>query len=363
MLSHFLRQKKLLGFLFLLIFAGIAISTLWPFDFYSANGVNWISGRSGLHFSAPGVLLSVSPLLVPASAEKNPASIELWLRSDEIWSRRTILSFYDPTNASQLVIRQWNGGLLISRDSPANSGAAVAEKIYVKNLFQRGQPVFLTITSNPTGTDIFANAVRKQSFSNFQIRASDLSGQLIVGTAPASFSPWRGELYLVSLYDSALTPPEVRLGYDSLSTPSAPSLEAPSLLAQYSFSESSGRITRSSVPSAPDLQMPENFFLPRKGFLQLPSSQYEATWTYFRDLLTNVLGFLPFGFLLCACLANTRLSRFAVLYSFLSGAVFSFFIELLQGYIPQRDSGLTDVITNSLGAVLGALLARRLRRN
>src|SRR5262249_26311481 len=83
---------------------------------------------------------------------------------------------------------------------------------------------------------------------------------------------------------------------------------------------------------------------------------------YYRDAFLNVLGFVPFGFLLCAWLCNTRLARPAVLYSFYAGLLFSFLIELIQGYIPQRDSGFNDVITNSLGALLGAFLLRVLNR-
>lgn len=363
MLSRFFHQKKLLGFLFLLIFVGIAVATLWPFNFFLKNGANWIPDRNGIHFSGPGILLSASPLVVPAPVINNSVSIELWLRSDEIWFRRAVLAFYNPSSASQLVIRQWNGGLLISRDSIANPGGAAVEKIYVKDLFRRGHPLFLTITSSPAGTVVYVNAVQKQFFPNFHIHAGDLSGQLIVGSAPASFNPWRGDLYSISLYASAFSAQEVRVRYDALSGTSAPSPQTQTLLAQYSFTESSGRITRSSVATAPNLEMPEGFFPPHKPFLQAPLNQYEATWTYYRDLLANILGFVPFGFLLYAYLANTRFARLAVLYSFLSGAAFSFLIELLQGYIPQRDSGFNDVITNGFGALLGALLARRLRRD
>jgi VanZ family protein len=36
----------------------------------------------------------------------------------------------------------------------------------------------------------------------------------------------------------------------------------------------------------------------------------------------------------------------------------SFIIEVLQAYIPRRVSATTDIITNSLGAFIGAAIAR-----
>lgn len=78
-------------------------------------------------------------------------------------------------------------------------------------------------------------------------------------------------------------------------------------------------------------------------------------------MLLNVIGFVPFGFLLCAWLGNTSAACHSVLYSYVAGALFSFFVEFVQGYIPQRDSGFNDIITNSFGALLGALLLRVLK--
>ena len=360
LLRYFFSQKKLLVILFLFVFAGITAATLWPFDFFPSNGANWIPNRSGIHFSKPGILVGASPLLAPNPG--NFGSVELWLRSDETWSSRCIVALYDPSSSHRLFVRQWNGGLLVSRDFSRNPDSTTPQRIYTKRLFQRGAPLFLTITSGTSGTTIYANGEQKQFFPNFQMRAGDLSGQLVLGTSPVDFSPWRGDLYFLSFYASALSPEEVRLHYDSISTTNfVPSPGPATPFAQYSFSESSGRIAHSYVTSAPDLQIPKEFSVPDKPILQPPLARYETTLAYYRDAVANVVGFVPFGFLLCAYFSNTRFARFAIFCTFLSGALFSFLIEIAQAYIPQRDSGLNDVITNSLGALLGALLARRLQ--
>jgi len=363
LLPNFFGQKKLLLTLFSFISVGIVIATLWPFDFHPPNGASWIPNRNGIHFSQPaGIAVSASPLLIPSASTKNSVTIELWLRSDEIWSSRTALAIYNPSRGVPFLIRQWDGGLSISRDSLDSPGSAIGDKIYAKRIFQRGVPLLLTITSSPSGTLVYVNAAQKQSFPSYQIRAGDLSGQIILGTAPDSFAPWRGDIYFVALYASALSPEEIRLHFDCLSRSSPASHGSDSLLAQYSFAESSGSVVSSSLRAAPNLQIPKTFFLPYKPILQSPLAHYEATKNYFYGAFLNIVGFVPFGILLCAYLANTRFARFAVLHSFLSGAAFSFIIELIQGYIPQRDSGFNDVITNSLGALLGAVLARSMQR-
>lgn len=69
----------------------------------------------------------------------------------------------------------------------------------------------------------------------------------------------------------------------------------------------------------------------------------------------NVLLFIPFGFGLGERLRERGKSKTAALLTtYLCGALLSYFVEFLQIYIPLRDSGWTDVITNSAGALVGA---------
>jgi glycopeptide antibiotics resistance protein len=76
----------------------------------------------------------------------------------------------------------------------------------------------------------------------------------------------------------------------------------------------------------------------------------------FADAFLNVLLFVPFGFGLAEKLRERGVSRRMVLVSALVwGAVFSYTIEFLQLYIPERDSGWEDVFTNGSGALMGAI--------
>jgi VanZ family protein len=75
------------------------------------------------------------------------------------------------------------------------------------------------------------------------------------------------------------------------------------------------------------------------------------------DVLLNILLFVPLGFGVGSELRRRNRSvpsTFA--WSLLAGALVSYSVEILQIYVPPRDSGWEDVINNSLGSGLGSLL-------
>jgi glycopeptide antibiotics resistance protein len=77
-----------------------------------------------------------------------------------------------------------------------------------------------------------------------------------------------------------------------------------------------------------------------------------------KDVLINIGGFVPLGFFFCAYFATIHSWRRAAITTILLGASTSLAIEILQLYIPSRDSGMMDVITNTTGTVLGVALER-----
>ena len=89
------------------------------------------------------------------------------------------------------------------------------------------------------------------------------------------------------------------------------------------------------------------------AFLSLPWPRY---WTAF-DLVANLLGYLPLGFLLLtAQIRQGRASGAAGLRAVLAAGSLSLLLELVQNGLPSRVASNVDVAVNIAGAALGAVL-------
>ena len=75
------------------------------------------------------------------------------------------------------------------------------------------------------------------------------------------------------------------------------------------------------------------------------------------DFFLNVLLFVPFGFGISAQVGKRGGPRWkAFLWSLFVGACTTYLVELLQLYVPGRDSGWEDTISNTAGSVGGFIL-------
>ena len=128
--------------------------------------------------------------------------------------------------------------------------------------------------------------------------------------------------------------------------------------ALYTFEERAGDVVHNQIASGPDLTIPESFHIPYKPLLKAPWKEFYLNQSYLQDVLVNIAGFIPFGFFFCMYFSSGPASRRTVAATIILGAVFSLTIEVLQVYIPMRDSGTTDILTNTLGTTIGAMLYR-----
>jgi VanZ family protein len=353
-----LQEKKRLGILCCIVIAGVLVCTLWPFDPFPSNQVSWLSGGNGIRFGRHGILLSREPLRAESAHGREVCSLELLLQPADTDGGYTILNFYTSGNPKQFRVRQWTDGLLVSRSVLDASKNTKNQKFDVDHAFQPGKLLLITMTSGPEGTIVYLNGRQARVLPKFIFTKSDLSGQIVIGTSAIEYHPWRGEIRGLAVYSKELAPDEVLRNYENWTARGDAGEDLKGTIARYTFTERTGDEIHNTVASGTDLEIPRSFFIPYKPMLESPAKEFEANRTYLKDLLLNIAGFVPVGFLVCAYLGVTGSGKHAIVYAILVGGILSFVIEVLQFYIPSRGSGITDIVTNTLGAALGALLAR-----
>lgn len=340
----------------LTVLAVILVAGLWPFNPFPANNVAWLKNRNGLSFGTNPVVLSRSPLNF-ADPRWSSISVEIWLQPTDRWRIITFLSIYTPENPEQFRMMYDQNIFLIRRNRRDTKGQWVDTAIGVDNAVFPNTPLFVTITSGPQGSAMYFNGKLARVFPAYLLSGRDLSGQLVFGTSPFSKQTWHGEWRGLAIYGAELSPADVLAHYQKWTEGQQTEL-AKELVptAVYDFHEGTGDTIHDLAGTAPDLFIPKHYSVPHKGILQWPWDEYHPDLSVAADIAVNIAGFVPVGFLLCAFLVSSTRNQRPVLTTVVIGALISLTIEFLQVYIPQRSSGMTDIVTNSLGTAMGAIL-------
>lgn len=363
-------RKNVLGVLCLFITGGIVLAGLWPFNFWPENKVRWLQDRSGLQFYGQGIVYSPNPFFQPADIPMTSMTIETWVQPDKetfsylpqlltIWNRRT---------SEYLSIGQWQSHLVIQSRMLNLKKKRVLQKVGVENALQEKQRRFLTITSNETGTNIYIDGRLEENSRNYFIIPSmdkiTSSNFLILGNSSTGQQHWMGSLLGLAIYNQSLTGEQISQHFQKWQEGEKSSLlTEKGLIALYSFDERSGEHIHDLL-NRHHLLMPRHFQALQKRILVPPWKDFRFNRSYLTDILTNILGFIPFGFLLPAYLRMRKpQSNFRLFLTtpVIAGCI-SLSIELIQIYLPTRSSQLMDVITNILGAAMGVALFFKTRK-
>jgi len=188
-----------------------------------------------------------------------------------------------------------------------------------------------------------------------------LSGTLIVGDAPRQPDSFRGKIGGLAIYSAELSAADVSADYRRWAQYDGPDVSAiRPYLALYLFNEGAGRVIHNHAGPAGVLVIPEKYTVLDKIALEPFWTEFDLTEEYWRGNLKNVIGFVPVGFVFYAYFAIARRMRRPVLLTIMVGLLISFTIEGLQAFLPTRDSGTTDILTNTIGTWLGVLFFQML---
>lgn len=353
-------EQKPLAILCVLALLALLCATMWPFDPHPHNDVAWSPGADGVRFDGSGIVLSDGALRPAEGADAGDAcAIEIYLRPLTLQESGTFLTFSSDGNPDAIFLSQWRESLLIYRSTPARWHAPRLALLGVNHVLHPDQLVLATISSGPDGTSVYIDGKFAKRDPHFHIRRNDLYRQIVLGNSPSNFKVWKGEIHGLAIYNEKISPADAAAHFAEWNGASrlSPGEDGSHLLVRYVFHERGGSIIHNEVASAPALTIPAHFFIPRKAQLASVGSQFEWAANYRRDVIENIIGFMPLGFVLCGFFALSRSRGRAILISTLCGGLLSFSIEFLQYYIPKRDSGWTDVVTNTTGTLLGAMIA------
>jgi VanZ family protein len=348
-------QKILLLAICLCVLSSILVAGLWPFH-APKNEVRWITGGSGLFLGKNGSIVSMNPFKARGLQGANSCTLEIGLQPTHLDSEGVILSFYWPEQeVTSLVLRQLGEGLVLEHQS----GSGMKLERYVGGVFRETNPILLTITSGDGGTSTYVEGMFIHKLQDLTISNRDITGQLLIGNAASRSGTWSGQVDKLSIYGGELSPAEVSRNFVQWRNGRKVEAASRGVVASYAFNEGVGRVIHNQVDSATDLIIPQHFFVIHKNFLERPWTEFHPPWSsYLTNVAINILGFIPLGFFFCAYFSQIQKVENAAAVTVAFGFVLSLIIEVLQAFLPTRASGMTDLVTNTLGTAVGVMAFR-----
>lgn len=340
---------------------------LWPFH-SPHNDVSWLSYSDGLRFGAHGTVIGPAARRMENAGAGASGSLEISLQPRETWVSSTILTLDAPDGSHRLSVRQSEPDLELRIGTPAKPDSGKSSSFFVAKVFRRPGRVFLTIASGAHGTAIYIDGTLARTAPNFRISNGEFAGRLILGDSPSQPDGWPGRLFGLAIYDEVLTAAEVQRHFRTWTQMDRPEISAADRnIGLYLFQERGGKIVHDTSGAGVNLHIPEKYVVVDKVFLEPFWKEFSMSRSYWDSIPKNIVGFVPLGFCFYAALSSRKLRR-AAMATVILGFLVSLTIEILQAYLPTRDSGTTDLITNTLGTYVGValwpalwpLLARRL---
>ncbi len=356
-------DKKILFILCPLYALGLLCVGLWPFNFWPENKVAWLKDRNGVHFYGQGIIFS-EPVVnssKPPFFYGGPVTLEICLQPDREpdSSLPHIFSLYDGKESEIFFLAQWKSGLVLQTRILQPHGRRSYKAGGIKDALRKGQGRVITITADQQGTNVYLDGKLEEAFPPYSFipKNGTTPNQIILGNSPIGKDSWAGNIYGLAVYNRSLTADQVFHHFQNWANGKiASSPEKGSQVAIYLFNERAGTRIHDQINHL-DLLMPPRFIVPQKNILVPPWEDFRLTFSFFQDVMINILGFIPLGFLITA-LTRKRITScpHSVITVILLGSFLSLTIELIQVYLPNRYSQLMDVFTNTLGTVLGIIL-------
>jgi VanZ family protein len=333
------------------------IAGLWPLH-VPRNQVSWLKNDSGLSFGHYGSIVSSGVFPDNDSMGDSSCSLEIWLQPRVADARKTVLSF-DRSTAPRtpFSLHQDKDGLRIEQHNVDDRGIGRTAWFMVDHVFREKKPVFVTITLGKEVTSVYLDGVLAKVSPILGVSTNNFTGRLVIADSPTAHDSWSGQILGLAIYHHMLTSVQVAQHYENWRQNRRPTLsEDEALVALYLLDERNGNIAHNQFDPATDLIIPSRYSILHPSFLMAPWREYKPTWSYWQDFSVNIAGFIPLGFCLATYFSSVRVIERPRATTIALGFIVSLTIEVLQAFLPTRSSGTTDLVTNTFGTALGAML-------
>jgi len=365
-------QKSNIKFKLLLVLTLAMLLVLLLFglrgkDYHFSNDVSWMKDGPGIRFGNYGMAYAViddDPLKNILSRMES-FSMEMGVKPETFKTGgfNILLSLHDGKDSDQLIVGQYQSYFVVMNSDDYPHIRKV--KRVGANIFSKPhQKLLLTVTTGPGGTRLYIDGKLIQFRPDLILKIPKANPpRLTLGCTVHGSASWRGELYGLAFYprelDAAAIGNHFKVWSRDQILPFSKS-EDPFLF--FAFNEHQGIQAMDQVAGTQKLNIPANYRILDKRFLSPPWQDFKLNGNFLMDFIVNLLGFMPFGFVLCALLIESGgvLREKAVLFSVVLCFLISLGLEVAQAWIPSRDSQMLDLILNTTGAWIAAIIYRHL---
>jgi hypothetical protein len=357
------RARIILARVFLIaILCGVLVAGLWPFC-APANQVSWSTEGDGIQFGRRGTGVSQGQFALRAGQDESAGSVEAWFepRGKAPW--KTLLSFDSKEHpCGPFMVVQRADALVVERYNIDAQSVCRSMQFAVRNVFESGRRVHVTIVLSAHHTLVYINGALAVDSHLIGDSGRNLTGRLVLANSTDTDNSWRGEVLGLAVYPERLSADQIARDFKVWTGGTGPKSTADETpLALYRFDEHEGRVAHNFADRGTDLVFPQRYFLLHPRFLTPAWIRFRYGWPdaeYWQDVIVNIVGFLPVGFLILNYISLACTVRHEWMLAISAGFLLSLTIEVLQWFLPTRDSDMTDVISNTLGTVLGVAICR-----
>jgi glycopeptide antibiotics resistance protein len=320
-------------------------ATLWPFNFLQHNLATSAPG-GGLVFKQPAIAFTRTPPIKLARLER--FSLILRLVSPSARERACILDYSTDEHHVNFRLQQENDQLDVWAES---AGTHPSAGLHIPHVFGHGDTVTIIVSYDGQRFHAWTTGGirRTTQLGPGEHLHWDSTATLALGSLVDGQIGWRGTLFFLAVTEQPS---------ESEQLPGPDSLRGNAIL-YYDFTRPFRDSVKDEGRIDPNpLWVPERYTVPSRIILAPPAHYNWHTRWFVSDMVLNIAAFFPFGFLAAIILiGKTGSVSKGIAATILAAFIFSLAVELLQAWLPTRNSSMVDLMCDVAGSGIGAWLA------